>query len=173
MSTNSAISEWAPQPWSAETTRASSEEYTFAQAPKATRIEPASGRKNPQVPHLAEAGADSLMGPAAPVALVPALRGLGPAVAVEHPLAPQPQLVGDVLDSVVLGVLVGGHEAVVLGFGRQDLADADLPGLEAIGPRHPRRRQQRLRARQQRRLGDRGDARAGARVSTTAHRQPR
>src|SRR5260370_5072362 len=46
-------SEWAPQPWSADTTRPSSGAYAFAQAPKRRPSAPLSGTKNPQVPHCA------------------------------------------------------------------------------------------------------------------------
>ena len=44
-------SEWAPQPWSTETTRASSGEIAFEQTPKAVRKEPAIGIKKPQDKH--------------------------------------------------------------------------------------------------------------------------
>src|SRR3954451_14353191 len=44
-------SEWAPQPWSTETTCPSSGASSWAQAPKACRSAPASGTKKPQDAH--------------------------------------------------------------------------------------------------------------------------
>jgi hypothetical protein len=49
------VSEWAPQPYSTETTRPSAAAYSLAQAPKPARSEPPRATKNPQVPQCAGA----------------------------------------------------------------------------------------------------------------------
>ena len=57
-------SEWAPQPWSAETTRPSSGAYAFAQAPNSRPSSPLSGTKNPQLTQCAGAAwASGVRGP--------------------------------------------------------------------------------------------------------------
>src|SRR5271169_7005447 len=57
-------SEWAPQPWSAETTRPSSGAYAFAQAPNSRPSSPLSGTKKPQLTHCAGAAwASGVRGP--------------------------------------------------------------------------------------------------------------
>src|ERR1700760_4700634 len=48
-------SEWAPQPWSAETTRPSSGAYALTQAPNRRPSWPLSGTKNPQLRQCAGA----------------------------------------------------------------------------------------------------------------------
>src|SRR5215469_7900984 len=52
-------SEWAPQPWSAETTRPSSGANALPQAPNSRPRPPLSGTKNPQLTHFAGAACDS------------------------------------------------------------------------------------------------------------------
>src|SRR5690625_28587 len=42
------VSEWAPQPWSTETTFPSEGDHSLVQAPNTPRSDPASGVKNPQ-----------------------------------------------------------------------------------------------------------------------------
>ena len=57
-------SEWAPQPWSAETTRPSSGAYALAQAPNSRPSSPLSGTKNPQLTQCAGAAwASGVRGP--------------------------------------------------------------------------------------------------------------
>src|SRR6266851_8107045 len=57
-------SEWAPQPWSADTTRPSSGAYAFAQAPKSRPSSPLSGTKKPQLTQWAGAAcASGVRGP--------------------------------------------------------------------------------------------------------------
>ncbi len=57
-------SEWAPQPWSAETTPPSSGAYAFAQAPNSRPSSPLSGTKKPQLTHCAGAAwASAVRGP--------------------------------------------------------------------------------------------------------------
>ena len=47
------VSEWAPQPWSRETTLPSSAAHSLAHTPKMARRAPAMGRKKPQVEQVA------------------------------------------------------------------------------------------------------------------------
>src|SRR5260370_5668824 len=57
-------SEWAPQPWSAETTRPSSGAYALAQAPNTRPSPPLSGTKKPQLTQCAGAAcASGVLGP--------------------------------------------------------------------------------------------------------------
>ena len=141
------------------------------QAPKTRRSEPPSGTRKPQVEHCA--GAASAIGARGPVlAGVPAVDGVVAARATTGPAArPRPssqiatRSVSSSASRTVVLILgrrgVAGLEPVVVGVGRQQVADAEVAGGQPLRPRHPLLGEHRLVAGQQHRLGDRGDLPAG------------
>ena len=82
-------------------------------------------------------------------AVVPALRRRLATGAREHLRPAQPDLARDLLDGGVVGGDVAGHEPLVAVGGGQQVADAEVTGADPLLPRHPRRRDERVRAGQQ------------------------
>jgi len=89
----------------------------------------------------------------AELGVVPALGGIEPAGAGEHPGPAEAEFEGDLLDLGVAGVGVAGHQPRVVRGGRQQVAGAEVAGLQALAPGHPGGGEQRPVAGQQHHLG--------------------
>jgi|GEM_PF-6058459 len=86
----------------------------------------------------------------------PPVGGLQPAQPRHHPDPAQAQLEGGLLDLWVVGEQVGRYQPGIVRGARQQVAGAQVAGLQPLAPRHPVRRAQRVLARQQHHLGHRG-----------------
>ena len=89
------------------------------------------------------------------VAVVPALRRLGPAPGTHHRASSQPDLGGGLVDLRVAGGHVTGHQPQVVRQRRQQVAGAQVAGPDPLIPGHPLRGQQRLGPGYQHHLADR------------------
>ena len=106
----------------------------------------------------------------AELAVDPPLRGLCAALRGQHAGAAEAELpLRDAVGVLVAGGLVALLEALVLLPEGQQVIGADVLGLEALGPRLPLGGEDRVVAREQRGLGDRGGLRAGG---TGDHHHP-
>src|SRR5699024_10246711 len=92
----------------------------------------------------------------------PALGGLAATLRGEHAGAAQAELPqGDAIRVLVAGGLVALLEALVVLAVGQQIVGADVRGLQPLGPGLPLRGEDRVVARQQRGLGDRGGLEIG------------
>ena len=172
-------SECAPQPWSQETTRPSSLACALAHTPNTCDSGPASRTRNPQdAQRRGGRLRQRRLGPVA--AVVPALGGQVAALEGEHAGAAEAELVDDLahavlVDDLVAGVAgeVAGHQPRVVLLGGQQVAGAEVAGLDAVAVGQPVRRDDRLVAGSSTTSSTVTVLRRGARATVTAQRQPR
>ena len=90
-------------------------------------------------------GADSASSTLRPAGAVdPAVRGVVATLGRQDAYAAEPELAHHVEDLglVVRLEVIAGHQARVVGRGRQEVTRTEVAGLQPVGPRQPRRRQQ-------------------------------
>ena len=97
------------------------------------------------------------------VAVMPPLCRVPAAPQAKHPTPAEPDLDGHIVDDRVTGRHVPGHQAWVVGRRRQQIARTQIARPDPFLPRHPFRRQQRRRARDEHDFTDGRVLGAGAR----------
>ncbi len=95
------------------------------------------------------------------IAVMPALRGPGATPAAHHLTTSEPDLGSGLVDLRVTGRHIAGHQPRVVRQRREQVAGAQVTGLDALIPRQPFRRQQRLGPGYQHHLADRRMVGAG------------
>ena len=110
-------------------------------------------------------GAASHRAARADVSGPPPLGRVGPTVAGQHPFAPETEFKGNLRSLLRIGRIVSREErdyyARVIRISRQEISGVEISWTQPLAPRHPPRRKQRVRTRQQYHLVHRDQSRAG------------